>query len=75
MVKWNEKYLAEGKMIQMVHWESLYCPYTLINIRVCGRTFSVAVCNKNKKSFLNMKDTYVRSLYYVNGIVIGDSPL
>lgn len=52
------------------------CTYVpIINIRVCGRTFNMAVCNKNRKSSLNTKDTYVRGLYYVNVAVIGDSPL
>lgn len=35
----------------------------------------MAVCNRNKMSFLNTKDTYVRGFYYVNVTVIGDSPL
>jgi len=35
----------------------------------------MAVCNRNKKSFLNTKDTKVGDFYYVNVTVIGDSPL
>lgn len=31
----------------------------------------MAVCRKNKKGFLTMKDIYVRGLYYVNVTVIG----